>query len=141
MALQPSSDHTLIEDFGGPDADSKGCRSGLYLPLMTPTRPGSCRTECVYFLGPLQQTGLKRYLSSRCWGQKSEGRAPSRGSREGSFLPLPAPWGLQASLGVWLPPSSPRLCLHGAFSLCVFCLSPSPVRTPRFGFIACPTPG
>ena len=50
----------------------------------------------------------------------SQGWAPCRGSREGSFLPLPASGGSgHPSLGWWPPPSRLWLRLHVASPLCL----------------------
>lgn len=72
-----------------------------------------------------------------------QGQAPSRGSREGSFLPLPVPGGRQASLGWWPCPSSLCLCLHVALPpVCRYLQPPCSFRGHGLGFRALPeSPG
>ena len=64
------------------------------------------------------------------WGQGSQGRAPCRVSRGGSFPPLPASGGSKRqSLGWWPPPSRLCLHLHVASPLCPCLFSVLPKHT------------
>ena len=69
----------------------------------------------------------------------SQGRAPCRGSRRGSFLPLLASGGSRRpSLGWWPPPSRLCLRLHVASPLCPCISSSVSYKDSVLGFRATP---